>query len=70
LNTDTCLKFSHIEDELIEWFTKARGQLKTVTQFMIQIKARLLAKIHHTNQNILIRKTIIAQHLPEDYAEK
>ncbi|CAI2196994.1 17444_t:CDS:1, partial [Funneliformis geosporum] len=53
LNTDTCLKFSHIEDELIEWFTKARGQLKTVTQFMIQIKARLLAKIHHTNQNIL-----------------
>ena len=44
LNTGARPKFPHIEDELIEWFTKARGQLKTVTQFMIQIKVYLLAK--------------------------
>ncbi|CAI2197199.1 11752_t:CDS:1, partial [Funneliformis geosporum] len=39
LNTDIHLKFLYIEDELIEWFTEARGQLKTVTRFIIQIKA-------------------------------
>ncbi|CAI2191982.1 15307_t:CDS:1, partial [Funneliformis geosporum] len=44
LNTDIHLKFLYIEDELIEWFTEARGQLKTVTRFIIQIKARSLAK--------------------------
>ncbi|CAI2199173.1 19621_t:CDS:2, partial [Funneliformis geosporum] len=69
LNTGAYPKFSHIEDELIKWFTEARGQLKTVTQFMIQIKARSLIKKNHTNQNILM-KTTIAQCLPEDYAEK
>ncbi|CAI2199520.1 9173_t:CDS:2, partial [Funneliformis geosporum] len=76
LNTDACSKFSHIENELIKWFTKARGQFKTVTRFMIQIKARLLAKktsyqSEYPNHKLSNRRKItIAQFFPEDYAEK
>jgi hypothetical protein len=44
LNIGARPKFPHLEDELMEWFTEARGQLKTVTRFMIQVKARTLAK--------------------------
>jgi len=44
LNIGAHPKFSHLEDELMEWFTEARSQLKTVTRFMIQVKARSLAK--------------------------
>ena len=54
LNTGVYLKFLYIEGKLIEQFTEARSQLKTVTQFIIQIKTHLLAKKYHTNQNILM----------------
>jgi hypothetical protein len=37
-------KFPQLEVELIEWFKEARKQLKTVSRYMIQARARSLAK--------------------------
>ena len=44
LNIGARPKFSHLEDELMEWFTEAKGQLKIVTRFMIQVKTHFLTK--------------------------
>ena len=44
LNLGAHPKFPHLEDELMEWFTEARNQLKTVTRYLIQAKARSLSK--------------------------
>ena len=44
LNIGARPKYPHLEEELMEWFREARNQLKTVTRFMIQVKARSLAK--------------------------
>src|SRR4051812_37755659 len=37
-------KYSQLETELMEWFKESRSQLKTVSRYMIQAKARTLAK--------------------------
>src|SRR5205823_183294 len=37
-------KYPQLEVELIEWFKEFRTQLKTVSRYMIQAKARSLAK--------------------------
>src|SRR4051794_3779914 len=52
LNTGARPKYSHLEEELIEWVKETQNQLKTVTRYMIQAKARSLAKKHHTKLNI------------------
>lgn len=44
LNLGARPKFPHLENELMEWFTEARNQLKTVTRHMIQVKALSLSK--------------------------
>ena len=44
LNIGARPKYPHLEDELIDWVKEARNQLKTVSRYMIQSKARLLAK--------------------------
>jgi len=44
LNIGARLKYPLLEAELIEWFREARRQLKTITRYMIQTKARSLAK--------------------------
>jgi transposase-like protein len=48
LNLGARPKFPHLEDELMEWFTEARNQLKTVTRYMIQVKAQSLAKSYQS----------------------
>jgi transposase-like protein len=37
-------KYPQLETELMEWFKESRSQLKTVSRYMIQAKARTLAK--------------------------
>jgi hypothetical protein len=37
-------KYQQLETELMEWFRESRKQLKTVSRYMIQAKARSLAK--------------------------
>src|ERR1044072_4736572 len=37
-------KYPQLETELMEWFKESRSQLKTVSRYMIQTKARSLAK--------------------------
>ena len=37
-------KYQQLETELMEWFRESRRQLKTVSRYMIQAKARSLAK--------------------------
>ena len=44
LNIGARPKYPLLEAELLEWFQELRRQLKTVTRFMIQVKARSLAK--------------------------
>ncbi|CAG8529488.1 22640_t:CDS:2, partial [Dentiscutata erythropus] len=44
LNTSARPKYPQLEKELLEWFHGLRGQLKTVTRFMISAKARNLAR--------------------------
>ena len=44
LNIGARPKYPLLEAELIEWFREARRQLKTITRYMIQTKARSLAK--------------------------
>ena len=44
LNGGARPKYPHLEVELIEWFKESRSQLKVVSRYMIQAKARSLAK--------------------------
>jgi transposase-like protein len=44
LNTGARPKYPLLENELIEWVKESRKQLKIVTRYMIQAKARSLAK--------------------------
>jgi transposase-like protein len=44
LNTGARPKYPYLENELLEWVKESRDQLKTVTRYMIQAKARILAK--------------------------
>ena len=44
LNTGARPKYPQLEVELMEWFRESRSQLKVVTRYMIQAKARSLAK--------------------------
>lgn len=44
LNTGARPKYPHLENELKEWVKEFRNQLKAVTRYMIQTKARSLAK--------------------------
>ena len=44
LNIGAHPKYPLLEAELIDWFREARKQLKTITRYMIQAKARSLAK--------------------------
>ena len=37
------LKYPELETELLDWFKEPRSQLKVVTRYMIQIKARSFA---------------------------
>ena len=37
-------RYQQLETELIEWFKESRKQLKTISRYMIQAKARSLAK--------------------------
>ncbi|CAG8468129.1 790_t:CDS:1, partial [Cetraspora pellucida] len=40
-------KYSEFEAELIEWFREAQSQQKTVSQYIIQAKARTLYATSH-----------------------
>ena len=62
LNIGARPKYPLLEAELIEWFREARRQLKTITRYMIQTKARSLAKKQAYEA--------IAQRLSEDYVEQ
>ena len=40
LTPDLRLKYTELETELLDWFKEFRSQLKVVTRYMIQAKAR------------------------------
>ena len=37
------LKYSELETELLDWFKESQSQLKVITRYMIQAKARSFA---------------------------
>ena len=43
LTPDSRPKYSKLETELLDWFKESRSQLKVVTRYMIQAKARSFA---------------------------
>ena len=43
LTPGSCLKYPELETELLDWFKESRSQLKVITHYMIQAKARSFA---------------------------